>query len=452
MGLHSRSRISAAVVATVVLLVPLLAFADAGGEAAEGGRGGEEAIVVGLIAVVGLAYLGARFVVGRLQKRFLVMAGVEYVVLGVLLGEQMPYDIPAFSSLDELLPIVALAVGWVGLLRGMELSIEHLRKDRPTGATQIVVVQSLVAGGLTSGLAYLAFSQPWFGTGVVLPRQAWMAAGVMGCAAAAGSVGPIELLRRRYRLEGELTGQIRRMAAMSDLIAIFVFGLLFCVFHEHDEGVPATLSWFEWAGVSLLLGGVLGVFFRPFLGDDDSENGRFLAMVGVIVLASGAAYFLDLSPLFVNLVLGVVLVNTAKAGPQIRETLESTKAPMAIVLFVFAGALWRPPDLSATEIVLVCLLYVILRIVGKWIGTGLAAWRTSMRKDTYRGLLAHGTVSVAMAVSLRLVYDEPDPAIDLAYTAILSSVVVNDLIAPRVLRGLLVDTGDLRGERKEEPA
>ena len=65
-------------------------------------------------------------------------------------------------------------------------------------------------------------------------------------------------------------------------------------------------------------------------------------------------------------------------------------------------------------------------------------------------MLAHGNVAVAMVVSLRLVYD--GPAIDLAYTAILASVIVNDLVAPRVLRGLLVDTGDLRGERKENPA
>lgn len=426
----------------LALAWPATAFAD------EGGGGDDTAVVVGLLAVVGSAYLLARFAVGRLQKAFLVLAGVEYIALGVLLGEQMPYHLPAFSNLDELLPIVALAVGWVGLLRGMELSYERLRSTKSTGATQVVIVQALVAGGVTTGVAYAIFSQPWFGGGIGR-TQGWMAAGVMGCAAAAGSVGPIELLQRRYRLEGDLAGQIRRMAATSDLLAIFVFGMLFCVFHKYEEGVIA-LSWFEWAGVSLLLGGVLGVFFRPFLGDDDSENGRFLAMVGVIVLASGAAYFLDLSPLLVNLVLGVVLVNTAKAGPQIRETLESTKAPMAIVLFVFAGALWRPPDLPATEIVILCAGYVLLRILGKWVGTGLAAWRTSMRGDTYRGLLGHGTVSVAMVISLRLVYD--GPAVDLAYTAILCSVIFNDLIAPRVLRGLLVDTGDLRGERKEEPA
>jgi len=274
-----------------------------------------------------------------------------------------------------------------------------------------------------------------------------MAAGLMGCAAAAGSVEPVALLEKRYRLEGELASRIRRMAAMSDLLAILVFGLLFCIFHQQEPGSSGGPSATEWAVVTVGLGAVLGVLFTPFLGDDDSENGRFLAMVGIIVLASGAAYFLDLSPLLVNLCLGAVLVNTAKTGPQIRHTLERTKRPMALVLLVFAGALAEPVDpIDAT---LVCAGYVALRLIGKALGTTLAGWRSSLRKDYYRGLIAHGEVSVAMAVSLRLVYE--GPAIDLAYTAVLVSVVLNDLIAPRVLRGLLVDTGDLRGERNEEP-
>lgn len=427
----------------VTALIPSLAFAAGGGE------GGDSILaVVALVGLVAGAYLLARFVVGRLQKAFLVLAGLESILLGVALGPEMPYAIPAFSDMTGLLPIVALAVGWVGLVRGMDLSIKRFRDHQPTGASTVVVVQSLVAGGLTAGAAYAAFS-----SGTLFPQglrgdEAWMAAGVMGCAAAAGSFEPVILLQKRYRLEGDVAERIRRMASMSDLLAIFVFGLLFAWFHTSEAEARVAVSESGWVLITILLGVTLGVLFRPFLGDDDSENGRFLAMVGIITLASGAAYFLDLSPLLVNLTLGVVLVNTAKAGPQIRSTLERTKQPIAVVLLVFAGALVRPVDpLDAT---LVCLGYVSLRLLGKAIGTSLASWNTPLRGDYFRGLLAHGEVSVAMAVSLRLVYE--GPAVDLAYLAILVSVMVNDLIAPRVLRGLLVDTGDLRGERKEEAA
>ncbi|MEC7524161.1 MAG: hypothetical protein VYE22_30045 [Myxococcota bacterium] len=437
--------VAVALAAVASFVLPNVAFAAGGG-----GGDGSTLVVVALIAVVAVAYLLTHFVVERLQKIFLVLAGVEYILLGVLLGPQMPYRIPAFSNLQDLMPIIALAVGWVGLLRGMELSLRRMRGSVPTGNSRVVVVQALVAGGLTALPAWWTFTQGWFfsfgGEAGVGNQEVWMAAGLLGCAAVAGSSEPVELLRKRYRLEGELGERIRRMAASSDLLAIAVFGLLFCVFHETHENALVQPSPTEWAVITILLGALLGVLFTPFLGEHDTENGRFLAMVGIIVLASGAAYFLDLSPLLVNLCLGAVLVNTARAGTDIRKTLERTRRPMALVLLVFAGALANPVDpLDAT---IVTVAYIALRLLGKAIGTGLAGWRSPQRGDYFRGLLAHGEVTVAMAVSLRLVYE--GPAVDLAYAAILISVFFNDLIAPRVLRGLFVDTGDLRGERTEE--
>ncbi len=430
-------------VALSALATPALAFASADGE----GEGGSTLQIVALIGGVALAYLLAHFIVGRLQKLVLVLGGVEYILLGAALGahEHMPYpQVPAFSNLEDMLPIVALSVGWVGLLEGMELSVERMRRGDTAGPARVVVVQALVAGGLTCGLAYAVFSQS--GLFDVDDRHAWLAAGVLGCAAAGGSYAPVLLLAKRYRLEGPLSERIRQMAAMSDLLAIVVFGLLFCIHHSRQTGAEVQPSATEWAVVSVALGVLLGLLFRPFLGEDDSENGRFLALVGIIVLAGGAAYFLSLSPLFVNLILGLVLVNFARAGAKIAQTLKSTEGPMRLMLLVFAGALWRPPAVDASTVVLFVVGYIILRIAGKWIGTGLASWRSSLRSDYYRGLLAHGSVSVAMAVSMRLVFD--GPAIDVAYTAILGSMILSDLIAPRVLRGLLVDTGDLRGEKE----
>ena len=43
------------------------------------------------------------------------------------------------------LPVMALAVGWIGLLRGMELDLDRLRKA-PRGATRLMVGDDLVAG------------------------------------------------------------------------------------------------------------------------------------------------------------------------------------------------------------------------------------------------------------------------------------------------------------------
>lgn len=470
---RARRRLSAAVIACA-------GWPASAAAAAPEGHGGEQSgatiAVVAVLLVVAVAYLLAHFVVGRLQKTFLVTSGFEYLLLGVLLGPLVPTQIPAFSSVHtDLLPIVALSVGWVGLLRGMQLDVRKIRASSPTGATRLVAGQTVMAGILVtlpagwllqSGLLYCYADPPI--NGCVDARQAWISAGVLGCVAAAGSVQPLELLRTRYQLEGDTVHRIRRMAAMADLLAITVFGLLFCFFHRPIGPSEVQPSPAEWALLSVLLGGLLGLLFTPFLGEDDSENGRFLAMVGIITLASGAAYFLQLSPLFVNLCLGVVLVNTTQAGAKIQATLERTRRPMSLVLWVFAGALWKPPDASVpvetlvrfthgwpllTSIVellvpwllplLFCAMVLGLRFVGKVLGAALAAIRSDPRRDFFRGLFGQGTVSVAMAVSFRLVYT--GPASDLAYTVILMAVVVGDWVGPRMLRGLLVDTGDIKG-------
>ena len=227
--------------------------------------------------------------------------------------------------------------------------------------------------------------------------------------------------------------------------------MIFCVFHEEAPGARAY-SPSLWAWVTVLLGGALGFLFSLFLAGDESDNSRFLALVGIIAFASGGAYFLKISPLAVNLSMGFVLVNFARGGQLLHTTLESTERPMALVLMIFAGALWDiPPKEQIWPTVAALVGFLILRTSGKWLASLIAGWGTTLRKDLFRGLLAHGDVTLAMAVSFRLVY-EGSPPVDIAYSVVLGSIVLNDLIAPRLLRGLLVDEGGIQKElRGDDP-
>ncbi len=397
-------------------------------------------MVVLLLVFVGAAYLLTHFVIERLQRTLLVVSGLEYILLGILLGPLVP-QIRAFEDLTSLLPVIALAAGWIGLLRGMELDVASFGGS-PAGAVRVALGDDLVTGLFVVGAAYLFFTSGLI-VEPVAEREAWLSAGVLACCAAVGSTEPLDVIQRRYRVGGTVVPVLRRAARIGDVAALAVFGLLFCVFHEDAPNAPLELRPTEWAVVAIGIGAALGLLFRPFLLGDESENSRFLALVGIITFASGAAWFLNLSPLLVNLVLGAILVNTAPAGSQIRATLERTDRPMSLVLLVFAGALWEPPELwpavSAT-----C-GFIAIRFVGKWVGSLLAAWNRPMRPDLHRGLMGHGAVTIAMAISFRLVYD--GPAVDIAYTVILASVVFHDLVAPRVLRALLVDAGELGKEQ-----
>ncbi|MFW6051742.1 MAG: hypothetical protein ACODAU_11240 [Myxococcota bacterium] len=424
----------------VAWLVPSLAAAAAPAGEADGRDIGAAVL---LLLGVGAAYVLAHLVAERLQRRFLVMPGLEYVVLGALLGGELVPGLQVLDELGPLMPFIALAAGWVGLLRGTELDLRTMG-DAPAGAARVALVHHLAAGAAVGGMAYFALRSGWVPQ--VDARGAAIAGWVLGTCAAADSAAPVDLLKRRYGLDGGLPKLLRRSACLGDLLVIFAFGLMFCVFHQDYPGAALELRATEWAVLSVGLGMALGLLFSPFLGFDESANGRFLALVGITTFAAGAAWFLRLDPLLVNMAVGVTMVNTARRGPRIRESLQRTERPQALVLLVLAGALWTPPETwEAARLTLIGIgLFVAVRLAGKVIGSWLAALGTPLRPDLFRGLLGHGEVTVAMAISFRLVYFGPE--VDMAYTIVIASVLLHDLIAPRLLRSLLVDAGDITRE------
>jgi Kef-type K+ transport system membrane component KefB len=273
----------------------------------------------------------------------------------------------------------------------------------------------------------------------------------MGLTAWAGTSSAIDVVRARYTVEGPLTVTLKRASGLGDLMAIFAFGILFAFFHA--PVLNATLARpptpVEWATLSVGIGLGLGALFSFYLDDDDSENGVLLVLVGIISFAAGAAYFLQLSPLFICLVVGMVMVNTSHAGPRVRDALEGTRYPMRLLLLILAGALWTPPPWLAT--IALAIGYLVLRMAGKWLACVLGTLGTPLRRDLSRGLVGQGQVALAMAVSFRIVFaSDGTPSdnmlLDATYSAILLAVLVNELAAPRMLKGLFVDAGVIRRE------
>lgn len=388
-------------------------------------------LLLTLLGLIGGAYLMTHFVVGRLQKRFLFVSGAEYILLGLLLGPSLG----VLSDLGSLTPVVAFAAGWIGILYGMEMDLRRIlgSTDR---ASRIAIIDSLVTGGGVSVVSYFGFT----GLLGISPAEAALSAGVLGCTAAAGSSSAVDLLSERYGSPGGgLLSLLRRASRLSDVIAILAFGVLFCWFHQGETMLETPPDTSDWLLLTVALGGVLGWLFAAFLGDDTSENNRFLALVGIIAFASGAAFFLSLSVMTVNLILGAVLVNT-RPGREVSQTLSRTAKPVALVLLIFAGVRFEMVPLLGGLGVSVG--YIVLRWLCKIIGGWLATSGTPLRRDIYRGMLAQDNVAVAMAVSFLLFFE--GESVDLAYCAILCSVMLNELISARALQGLLVDAGDVQ--------
>jgi hypothetical protein len=403
-----------------------------------------------VLVAVGAAFLLVHAILARLRRRFLVSPGIEYVALGALLGPAgARIGIPSMADPTALVPIIVVVVGWVGFARGVELDPRQL-VDGPRGTLRVVVGHHLATGLAVGAAAYAALGFGWVEG--VTPRDAAVAAWVLGCCAAADSAAPVALIGQRLGVEGGLSELLRRSAFLGDLFIIFAFGLLFCLFHP-DQGAALPLSATEWAVLSVGLGLFMGLVFGPFITRTSANEG-FLALIGIVTFASGVAWFLRLDPLLINMSLGIVLASAARRrpGPQALRPRDAISTLSGPALLLFAGALWQPPPtVEGWRVVgLAVTAFIALRLLGKMVGSWLVALGSPLRPDLFRGLLGHGEVTVAMAISFRLVYD--GPAADLAYTVVLISVVLHDLAAPRALRSLFIDAGMIRRDQRPAPA
>ncbi|MCA9580207.1 MAG: hypothetical protein KC416_00350 [Myxococcales bacterium] len=428
-----------------VVALPAATLLGWPGVALAGGGGGKGDLeqtlgAASLLVLVALAYLLAHLVLARLERRFLFVSGFEYLLLGCLIAVARMMGTGLPGDPVQVLPIVALAAGWFGLLSGFHTKRSEFATE-PTGTFSIALLDMIFAGLSTGTISY--FLARWAGGG----EHALVIGGTIGCFAATGGTSPIDVVKQRYKVQGKLVPVIRRAAELSDVLALAMLG--FFLIPEGATALPTTGTPLWLGALGLLLGAGLGLFFVPFLGRDPSPNSQFLALVGIITFGSGAAYLLDISPLPVNLALGAVFINVSRAGRQLRSTLEQTERPMSLVLYVFAGALWLPPH-SAGEW-LATLAAATAVIFFRWIGKVAGAFASTVagqgRADLYRGLLGQGHVAIAMAVSFRLLYSGTF-ATNAAYTAMLASVVFYDFLAPRTLRVLLADAHQIRKEQE----
>jgi hypothetical protein len=221
------------------------------------------------------------------------------------------------------------------------------------------------------------------------------------------------------------------------LVAVAAFGLIVAIFHQGQVSLsvrPPTST--EWAVINLAVGIASGVLFHLFLGprghlDEAQGSSRlFVALAGAIVVASGASYYLNLSPIYTNLVLGFILANSGSAHRDVTKLLLATERPVYLALLIFAGAAW---SLRSPELLFIAPLFVIVRLsarfLGGWVAGGLVAPPGLRNPRLSRALLAQGGIAVALAVNYTQV--RPDLNADVILTATLVSVLLFDIVASR---------------------
>jgi Kef-type K+ transport system membrane component KefB len=381
-----------------------------------------------LILIVGAAFLAAHVLFDWLARRFRIVSGAEYLVLGILLGPQ----VSGFMSADVVEgfgPFITLALGWTGAALGMQLYLPRLIQTRAV-VYRTAVLEAVIAFAVVTGVMALAFSWAFdlAYAAVIMPAVA------LGAIAVASASSAVPLFTESDT--HPIVEQLETTALVDSVLAILVFGVLLCVVHVDVlvGGRPLTAT--EWAAITIAIGVVGGTLFHLFIGSERNRDRLFIALAGSIILASGAASYLRLSPLLSSMIIGAILVNTSTNREDIASLMSAVEKPLYFVLLLFAGASWRPSQFNWE---LAVLLFVFIRIAAK-LGAARLAVRIDKRVDTLginwgRVLFTQGTLALAIALNYSL--NDARVVPNVVFTAAIASVLVNDLFGARIIAALI---------------
>jgi Kef-type K+ transport system membrane component KefB len=383
-----------------------------------------------LVLVVAVAYLAAHLAFDWIARRFLIVSGVEYLILGILLGPQVSGVLSA-DVMASFAPLTLIALGWVGAIVGTQFYLPELIRLQSVhfkvAFTQSLVTLAVVSAVLTPALAW------------VLDVSWAVAAGpaiALGAIATASAPAGIEVVVRTLARRGPVVRQLEVATAIDSLVAVVAFGVLIAIIHPGHAGDYRQLTATEWIAVTLALGAIGGVLFHLFVGSERDTDRLVISLGGAVILVSGAAAYLGLSPLLPAMIVGATLVNTSRNRDEIARTLASAERPFYFVLLILAGASWQP--VGRAWIIPVA-LFLLLRAAGKLGGARLGARANGvlpiLGPHWGRALLGHG--GIALALALDYSGHASAPARGIVFSAAIVSVLLTDLSSARLVRSVV---------------
>lgn len=381
-----------------------------------------------LVLIVVCGYAAARLAVGFIARRFLVVAGAEYLLLGILLGPRVSGLISS-NVVDSFGPFITLAIGWMGAVIGADFYLPSLLRIRgvvyQTALLEALLTTATVAGVMYAILIYLLG---------VPPSVALAPSVILGAIATTTSSSGVALAVRRLAREGAartpVLRQVQVAAGTDAVVAILVFNLLLCLTHPAPPAGIRPPTPTEWAVITIAIGVIAGILYHLFLGRERDPDRLFIALAAAITLASGTALYARLSPLLPAMLIGAILVNTNQNRTEISTALHRVQRPLYLVLLIFAGAAWRP---SARGALWVILAYVVIRVGAKLgsarIATRLGGSISELGLNWGRALMGHGSLAIAIALNYLILDSSALP--NLVFTATIASVFLTDVLSAR---------------------
>ena len=388
----------------------------------------------------------------RLFKKYSFPDVTAFLIAGILVG---PYALGRFSvlgfqSAQELAAvdfISNIALGFIAFDIGSEFELAALRK-MGKAATFIGILQALI----TTLLVDIALVPLYFKG--FLPLSAAL---VLGAIASATAPAATLMVVRQFKAKGPVTDLLLPIVALDDAAGLVIFAVSIGIAQALIGGtiniISVIINPLLEIICSLLLGSVMGLLLTALEKLFFSNSNRLALTISFILmtiaLASTEIYFADFrlaySPLLVCMILGTAFCNLCEYSPDIMGRAQRWSVPLYAVFFVLSGASLELSILKDHSIMLIGLVYIIVRCIGKYsgafIGANLMNCPPAVKKYLGFTLFPQAGVALGMAATAQTLGDNIGSFIR---NIILFSVLVYELIGPMLTRSALTFAGEIQ--------
>lgn len=391
--------------------------------------GSNEWLVIRIIALVaavaGMAYVLNLASTQRLQRRLgitqLAVAGLPLIVLGMLTRAPQ-LGVLSDALLDQLSPIVGIALAGVGIRIGLRLDIPHV-VGTPRSIAMLALVRLALPWAVMFSVGVMAMRLVGIDAHEDIRNAALLAtAATVSSAAAARSLSGV--------LVTEDISLSQRAAQLIELGCVVGFLLI----TAYTRGRHSTLAPEVWllnaVGLAVVLGICAALLFRDRAAR--SVDAPVIA-IGTVAIVAGAAMFLGFSPLPIGLLVGMTVgVVAGDRRAELESAFDDYQRLIYGMLLFLLGAVAVPLDISIAP---VALAFVVARVLGYLIATPVAVSlsKVEVAPSTKRQLEAApmGATSVALVLSAHLLYPGSTIAQTGAIAVVLATTVSEAILHVR---------------------
>ena len=383
-----------------------------------------------------------------------------YLVAGVLIGPCLlgAMKVPglgfnSYEQLDGLSVISDLALGFIAFSIGNEFRLEQLKE---TGRQAFIVgIAQAVVTTIVVDLALLVVH-------FIMPQAMTIPAVLtLGATAAATAPAATLMVVRQYKAKGPLTDLLLPIVALDDAVGLILFAVSFGVAKALSSGavdvytiiINPSLEIFA----SLLLGAVAGLGLSHIEKFFHSNTNRLAMTIGFVFLTVALSMLsipigpatLGFSSLLVCMMLGTVFCNLCPLSQEIMDNSDRWTAPLLVLFFVISGSELELGVFSQLSSVVIGLVYIIFRSLGKYIGARESAKYAGCEEKVVQNLgitlLPQAGVALGMCVTASTLPGDGT----MIRNVVLFAVLVYQLIGPSMTKWALTRAGDIRPMSQE---